>query len=163
MGRLNLTDGARALIFRAIVERLRTNATLQSSGVEHWLAWEDVDGDNKALDELHAPAVRLTPNLGAMAWLFAGTQSGDLVVDIEASLPGMHADDFMNLQDAIEEAFYADDQFTFCRTLQDLGATTGQIEFIKPLSQDSRSVGADEVWRPLSSFKIAINRNLLAG
>lgn len=161
MGRLNLPDGPHALVFRAIVARIRADAALASSGIEHWFAWEDEDGDNKALDESHAPVVRLTPELGAIAWRYAEAQVGPLVVSIEASLPGMHGDDFMNLQNAIMNALYPDDPTNaFERELVALGAETGQLRFVRPLSQDSRSVGNDEHWRPMGTFEVDVLKNL---
>lgn len=161
MKRLNLPDSPHALVFRAIVAQVRNDATLAESGVERWLAWEDIEDDNKALDDFQGPAVRLTPELGAMAWRYAEAQAGPLVVSIEANLPGMHGDDFMNLQMAICDALYPRDPTrAFERSLVSLGAETGQIHFVRPLSQDARSVGTSEQWTPMGTFEVDVEKIL---
>lgn len=160
MARLNLPDGARARIFDAIVAQLRGNPTLQASGVDAWLAWEDLEGDNQSLDDVQGAAVRLTPELGAMAWRYAGAQSSALVVSIEASLPGMSGHDFLNLQDAIEAALYPDDNHAFEQSLVALGADTGLIRFVQPLTEAAATAGSDGQWRPMGTFEVDVLRNL---
>lgn len=160
MGRLNLPDSPHALVFRAIVAQIRNDATLQASGVEQWLAWEDIDNDNRAIDESQAAIVRITPELGAIAWRYAEAQVGPLVVSLEASLPGMHGDDFMNLQNAIMNALYPADSFAFQNSLVALGAETGQLRFVRPLSQDASSAGSNEQWRPMGTFEVDVLKNL---
>lgn len=160
MGRLNLADCPKTLIWKAIVDRIRSDATLSAAGLEAILAWEDTDGDNRELDDFQGAALRLTPQLGAMTWLFEATQSGALVVAVEASLPGMDATDFLNLQHAIEGALYPDDANAWINSLVILGAETGLIEFIAPLSEDPSTAGSDGKWRPMGTFKINVRREL---
>jgi hypothetical protein len=162
MATLDLPDDPRTLVWRLIVTRLRDDPAL-SRVIATWLTWDGGRDSNKDLESLRPPALRLYPTLGAMTWHDAQSQTAPLIINIEATISGMDAEDILNLQGAIEDALYpaGAEEKVWEAALTAAGADTGLIEFTQPLVDRPETGGEGGNFQPLGTFRIDVLRMLV--
>lgn len=140
-----LPRGRRRRVFRRICQQLMTDPVL-SSVVKTWDIWDDAP-DHAPLVTSNAPAIRLTPRLGAIGWYSPDAQAGPLEITIEANVDTFDACDCLDLWEAFELAIYPPDaakRNAFEQDLRgcpDLCCETGQITFSRPASIQSAENG----------------------
>jgi hypothetical protein len=162
MATLDLPDDPRTLVWRLIVARLRDDPAL-SRVIATWLTWDGGRDSNKDLESLRPPALRLYPTLGAMTWHDAQSQTAPLIINIEATISGMDAEDILNLQGAIEDALYpaGADEVAWEAALTAAGAEPPQVEFTQPLTDTTAAAGEGGNFQPLGTFRINVLRTLV--
>lgn len=128
-----LPRGVRSAVYRRIVEQLRTDPVL-SNVVKTWETWDRPS--EPQIDAITtAPALRVMPVLGSVAWYSPDAQFGPLQLRYELYLEGVDGCDALDVQDALERAIYPADiakQRAFQRDLVNLGCHTGLITFSQP-------------------------------
>ena len=133
-----LPQGPRSLVYKRIVDQLKTDPIL-STVVKTWLAWTGKPSDGlPGQIEPEMPCVKLTPQLGPGAWYSPDAQFGDLNIAVELGLSTYHAGECLDFQDAIERAIYPyndrSKQLGFEQQMRNVGCETGQITFTQPAS-----------------------------
>ncbi|MGE5755753.1 MAG: hypothetical protein ACM35G_08565 [Planctomycetaceae bacterium] len=162
--KLPLPDGQRTKVFRQVEAFLRNDPVL--SRVVRGDAWKDFSGDpNDAARPapLQAPAIRIYPAPGPMAWATPDSMLAPLYINIECCVAGLVADDVLNLQDAIERAIYPADPVrrrAQVGALQALGAIDGLVEFALPLWDRAADMGRSGHWFPVGQMRIDVRRTL---
>lgn len=159
MATLNLPDTPRTLVWRLLVARLQADPAL-SAAIDTWITWDGSRDSNADLTTARGVALRIYPVSGPMTWFCESSQSGALAVALEAWIPGLDAEDLLNLQGALEAALYPDDGQSFRRALVAAGAVTGLIEFVTPLAQPHAAAGGQGGFHPLGQFKVDVLRPL---
>lgn len=165
--KLPLPDGQRTKVFRFIVNWLKNDPTL--GRVIRADAWQDFSGnpnDPGPQSPLQAPTIRLSPAPTALAWTSVESMISPLYINIECLVQGVHADDVLNLQEAIENAFYPADptrQALLQNTLvgPPYYCMTGLIEFTLPLWDRNQDVGRGGNWYPIGQMRIDIRRTVV--
>lgn len=159
---LGLPTDARSLVFREIVNRLRTNPLLDRVvGKENWFVWDGSRDDEAEFGSGGGIQIRLTPRVGPGAWQDETGQQFPLLVDIEALINGTDADDFLALQMAIEIALYQpsdhDASLSWQVRLMGLGAVDGLISFV-PLNDVDAAARKDGTWGLRGQLSIDVRR-----
>lgn len=164
--KLPLPDGQRTKVFRFIVNWLQNDPVL--SRVIRQDAWQDFSGnpgDPGPQSPLQAPTIRLSPAPAPMGWTSVESMISPLYINIECLIAGVHADDILNLQEAIENAIYPVDgtaQAKIQQTLQSppYECMTGLIEFTLPLWDRNADMGRTGNWYPIGQIRIDIRRTV---
>ena len=133
-----LPQGPRSLVYKRIVDQLKTDPIL-STVVKTWFVWtENPKYGLLGQTEPEMPALKLTPQLGPGAWYSPDAQAGDLNIAVELGVNTYHAGDCLDFQDAIERAVYPfndrSKQLGFEQQMRNVGCETGQITFTQPAS-----------------------------
>jgi hypothetical protein len=161
-GTVKLPDDNRTLVYRAIVEKLRLDGLL-STYVATWITWDGDANDSRDLTQQEAPIIRLTPQMDIGDWIYETTQYFELVIEVEALIPGLGVDELMNLQGAIENALYTpwdrDTSVAFSTYLMQIGANSGIIGFRALNDPDVRS-RKDGSWLGKGQITIDVNRTI---
>jgi len=162
-----LPDGVRTKLFRAIVQVLKADPVL-SQIVERWWEWTSspTDTGDIPVPEGGKVNMRLTPRMNTFAPWTPDSMTGWLAIKIEATIPGTNVDDYLNLQDAIENAIYKPNhkdsialQVRFQQIMApNSGATTGQIVFFAPVYDDTLPERTDNNFYVLGEMRIEIRK-----
>lgn len=168
-GKLNIPDGQRVSVFRTIVAWLQADKVLGQciKAEEGWKVFSGNPNDASPLPVTAFPVIRLFPAPGPMRWITVESMESPLYINIECSVPGLHADDVLNLQEAIENALYPSDPAVQSKREQILqqppnGCLTGRIEFMMPLwDQNGQDRGKSGNWFPIGQIRIDIRRILV--
>ena len=165
--KLALPDGQRTKVFRYLVNWLKNDPVL--GRVIRSDAWQDFSGnpsDPAPQSPLQAPTIRLSPAPAPLSWTSVESMISPLYINIECLIAGVNADDILNLQEAIENAFYPTDatrQALLQNTL--VGAPyycmTGLVEFTLPLWDRTESPGKSGNWYPIGQIRIDIRRTVV--
>lgn len=164
--KLNLPDGQRTKVFRYIIQILKADPVL--GRVVRGDAWQDFSGnpnDPGPQSPLQGATIRLSPAPAPMGWTSVESMISPLYINIECCIQGVHADDILNLQEAIENALYPADpakQAVIQNTLTGLpfGCMTGLIEFSLPLWDRKEDAGRTGNWYPIGQLRIDIRRTV---
>jgi hypothetical protein len=165
MATLDLPDDPRTLVWRLIVARLQADPALDGA-VRTWLVW---DGSRASAGDLATAAgqagvaLRLYPMAGSMSWFDAQAMRAPLVIVVESSIPGLDAEDMLNLQGAIEDALIppGDEGSAWQQQLVAAGALTGLFAFNQPLAQSPPTAGTAGGFRPMGTFSIDVMKTLI--
>jgi hypothetical protein len=157
-----LPDGARAKVFRRIVDQLKTDPVL-SYVVKAWDVLDGQSADRLPGNVLQCPYIKLVPRLGTVGWYSPDAQAGPLEINIQVGVQGMEAADYLNLWDAFERAFYPyndrDKQLALEQDLASFGAEPAQVMFARPASvADIADAGGDLQFTCLGMMSINIVR-----
>jgi len=140
MGISGLERGNRSKVFRRIVAQLQTDPNLRTV-VKSWNTWTGSAFDAVKPGAQGEIEIELIPTPGSMAWFSPDSQVGTLRIEVRVTPPGSatgtsSADDCLDLGELIEQAVYPSGdhvkQLKFEQELRDLGASTGQIQFVAP-------------------------------
>jgi hypothetical protein len=161
MATLDIIQGSRAKVFRVVVAQLRADPVLNNI-IRTWLVWDGDDNCRQAVMSSQLPALRLTPTLGPGSWYSPDSQVGMLTIKIELAVPGIDADDPLNLWDSIEAALYPTGdrpmQLIYQQALRDRGAEIGQMLFAAPAFDPGPPDQQEAVWACEGSMSINIIR-----
>lgn len=159
MAVLKLPQDPRTAVFRQLVKTLRSDPVL-SREVKTWLAWDRALTSVVGLTAAAPCSLRLTPTIGSQKWYTPDSNSGMLVVTVEAKILSWDADDHMNLWGAIERALYPTDrtrELEIEAAFVALGAVTGMFEFTQPLTTQGAG-GEDNIWECTGQMQIEVQR-----
>lgn len=144
---LKLPDGNRAKVYRQIVATLRNDPNLTRVFGGNWFVMDGQPDDAAPFAESEAPAIAVAPEMGPLSWWSPSAKVGPLYINLEVLIDGLDACDVLNLQEAIEAALESPDHATQLareRALQQLGAETGQVDFLMPPKDDGKAWEANQ-------------------
>jgi len=164
MANLDLKRGVRSKVFRAIETVLRADPVLDRT-IRTWVTWDGTNPSQSADLPGMCPILRLEPSVGPMGWFDPSSQFGPLVIRVGMVVQSYHAEDYLDLWEAIEGALYPEGnweaQQRIRNALADLGAEIGQVEFSLPATTpDPRGV-ADGLFLCSGMMRISIVRQFL--
>lgn len=163
MPRLPLKQGNRARVFRKIVEQLKADETL-SNAVPTFLVWDDSEADGNPIHSGMMPAILLTPQPMWTGWYSEDAHAGMLVINVEIDIESRHADDYLNLWEAVENALYPpgnhEGQLVMEQALRDCGAETGLVEFHGPAWDQQAALSNDGLFNCKGAMRISVVRTL---
>ena len=101
--KLDLPDGKRVRAFRAVEEILREDEALKRV-VKTWVSWDGSPGDTAVPALAMMPMIRLSPRVEPSETFSNVQRSAAVGVRVEVMAAGLHANDIVNLWDAVEDA-----------------------------------------------------------
>ena len=162
MATLNLKNGTRPAVWKVLRETIKADPAYDQAQIG--LSFYDGDPDGLAdLDTFPSGVMQFFPACGNMSWFDERSQSGALVVQVEARIRSLDCEDIFNLQEALETTLSTVDspQFALQAGLVNAGAVTGLVLFQQPLRvQSAGKAGTDGLFRLVGQFVVEVLRPL---
>lgn len=160
---LDLDDGPRVRVFRALEQVLRNDPTLRRViGPKSWRTYNGTPADKQPFGATSAPAIVLYPVPGPEGFWSPDAMVGDLHVRVELTVRGTCVDDADNLYWAIERAIYPQDQaskLAVNAALKAAGAHTGIVLFTMPAFDPRADAASDGLLQASGELKVQIRNS----
>lgn len=143
--RLALPDGKRVRAFRAVEAILREDDALKRV-VKTWVSWDGSPGDTARPTLDMMPMIRLNPRIEPSESFSNGQRIGSIGLAVEVMAPGLHANDIVNLWDAVEDALVDMKPFRAttvgCFLRQEVGASRYTVPEPGFAARETREAGS---------------------
>lgn len=162
--RLPLVESQYSLVFRTIEGWLRSDPDLgKVVRPDAWKTFMGDPSDASGLPVLQGVVMRLIPSIDPITWATPDSMFAPLNIHVSCCVAGLLADDYLNLQQAIETAIYPKDPTVRMAREEKLRAApmyceTGLVTFSMPLGDRSAEIGTSGNWYPVGTMSIIIRR-----
>lgn len=159
MATLNLPDGSLAQTWRAIKDHLQSNSTLSQADIA--LVFLDDDPESiRSIATYGGAVVKIVPGLANPRQFDEASYSVDLTLDIEAFLPTLDVDDYLNLHSALTCALNALTDTAFQKVLVDAGASVEQVDCRQALAFVAGQAGDNTTFNVRGRYVVSVQHRM---
>ena len=161
MSTLYLPDGVRATVWRLVKARLKADLILNQPRDMALVFFDGTRDATRSLADYAGPTILFLATVGRQEWYTERSIGGALVISYQVKIPDLDDEDLLNLQEAIEGAFYPDDEGVFQQSLFDAGVTA-LPQFVQPLALSPQTAGMSGMLTPSGQIVIGVERRFPA-
>lgn len=158
---LDINASVWSKVYRAVVQKIKTNSDVKRVAKDRVYSWDGTLDDRADwAPSVGHPEIQLTPITTGVGWYDPSSQAGTLTVKVEIAVSSLCIDDAMDLFDAIATAVAPFGNDDFVRTLESLGAETGEIVFDTPAYDASPNTNPLGYFVATGSFRLKVIRRV---